>query len=725
MTRSTPLMRYRNIGLIAHIDAGKTTTSERMLFYCGASQRMGEVHHGAAVMDWMPQEQERGITITAAAVTCFWRGIEAQLPEHRITLIDTPGHVDFTIEVERSLRVLDGAVVLFCAAAGVQPQSEAVWRQADKYALPRVVFINKMDKSGADFFAVVAQVRKRLGGNALVLQLPIGNEADFCGVVDLIQMRALYWSGGDGAHIESAEVPLALRAQCLALREDLVAAAAEANERLTNKYLECGELTVAEIKEGIRARTIACQLVPVVAGAALRNKGVQALLDAVVDYLPSPAERPALSGTTPDGRAIACPPSDEASFAGLAFKVATDAGGDALTYVRVYSGVLTSGGMLFNANNLARERADDIWQMHANDRTAVHEVRAGDVVAISGLRHVATGDTLCAASNVLLFDHMLFPEPVICVAIEPRSQIDAANMHRGLEKLARDDPSLRVQRDQDTGQTLLAGVGELQLEIAVDRLNRDFDVDVKVGNPQVAYRQSIANVVEQEGEFALPGGDAGRCMRVRLRIQPLADARDAAGYEFVNEMPKAAGSAQCAITRECLAAMDRAIREQMRYGAGTGYPLIGMRVSFLAGSLGEAPGERRERLCDESIGDVRRSAQSNEFAYKMAAVASFDEAVRKSGLVLFEPIMRVDVVTPAEHLGHIIGDLRRRRGLILGMDSTDDAASSQVVRAHAPLAELFGYATQLRSATQGRASYSMAPSHYAPVPRAITERVLS
>ena len=690
MARTTPIERYRNIGIMAHIDAGKTTTTERVLFYTGVSHKIGEVHDGAATMDWMEQEQERGITITSAATTCFWKGMDDQFDQHRVNIIDTPGHVDFTIEVERSLRVLDGACAVFCAVGGVEPQSETVWRQAHRYKVPRMAFVNKMDRSGADFLRVVEQIKDRLGSYPVVMQLNIGAEEDFAGVVDLIRMQAIYWSEQDrGVTYEAKDIPAELKDQCDSLREQMVEAAAEANESLMDKYLEEGDLDNDEIVEGIRIRTLANEIVPCFCGSAFKNKGVQAMLDAVVMYMPSPVDVPPIKGVLDDGETEAeRSSSDETPFAALAFKIATDPFVGTLTFFRVYSGVINSGDFVYNPVKGKKERIGRIVQMHANSREEIKEVRAGDIAAAIGLKDVTTGETLCDLKAVITLEKMEFPEPVISIAIEPRTQADQEKMGIALSKLAQEDPSFRVKTDEESGQTIISGMGELHLDIIVDRLRREFGVEANIGKPQVAYRETIRSTVEQEGKFIRQSGGRGQYGHVWLKIEPLEQG---AGYEFVNEI--VGGS----VPREYIPAVDKGVQEQMQSGVVAGYPMVDIKVT----------------LYDGSYHDV----DSNEMAFKIAGSMGFREGAVNASPVLLEPIMKVEVVTPEDYMGDVMGDLNRRRGLVQGME---DAPSGKVIRAEVPLSEMFGYATDLRSATQGRATYSMEFEKYSEAPVSVT-----
>jgi elongation factor G len=692
MARKTPIERYRNIGIMAHIDAGKTTTTERVLFYTGVSHKIGEVHDGAAVMDWMEQEQERGITITSAATTCFWSGMGQQFDQHRINIIDTPGHVDFTIEVERSLRVLDGACAVFCAVGGVEPQSETVWRQANKYNVPRLAFVNKMDRSGANFLRVVEQLRDRLGANPVPVQLPIGAEDAFEGVVDLISMQAIYWNEEDrGTTFETRAIPEAMLEECQERHEQLLEAAAEANETLMDKYLEDGNLSQSEIHTGIRQRTLAGDVVPTLCGSAFKNKGVQAMLDAVVHYMPSPIDVPAITGVLNDKNETEGErqSSDDEPFAALAFKIATDSFVGTLTFFRVYSGVMNTGDSVFNPVKGKKERIGRLLQMHSNSRDEIKEVRAGDIAAAVGLKDVTTGDTLCAFKDAITLEKMEFPEPVISVAVEPRTTGDQEKMGIALQKLAQEDPSFRVSTDEETGQTIIAGMGELHLEIIVDRMKREFKVDANVGAPQVAFRETIRAQVEQENKFVRQTGGRGQYAHVWLKIEP---TQEASGFEFVNEI---AGGV---IPKEFIPSVEKGIRESLANGAVAGYPVIDIKVT----------------LFDGSFHDV----DSSEMAFKIAGSMCFREGIRNAQPVLLEPIMKVEVVTPEDHMGDVVGDLNRRRGIVSGMD---DAPSGKIVRADVPLKEMFGYATDLRSATQGRATYSMEFANYSEAPNNVVE----
>ena len=694
MARNTPIERYRNVGIMAHIDAGKTTTTERILFYTGVSHKLGEVHDGAATMDWMEQEQERGITITSAATTCFWSGMGRQFPEHRINIIDTPGHVDFTIEVERSLRVLDGACAVFCAVGGVEPQSETVWRQADKYGVPRLCFVNKMDRMGADFARVVGQIRDRLGAAPVPVQLPIGAEEGFRGVVDLVAMKAILWDEeSKGTKFDLQDVPADMVEECLEWRSVLVEAAAESSDALMERYIEGDELSEAEIKAGLRARTLRNEVVPVLCGSAFKNKGVQAMLDAIVEYLPAPADVPPIRGLLEDGQTEQERPArDDAPFAALAFKIATDPFVGTLTFFRVYSGVLHSGDTLYNPGKGKRERIGRILQMHANDRKEIKEVSAGDIAAAVGLKDVTTGDTLCAQGAVITLERMEFPEPVISVAVEPRTKADQEKMGVALGKLAQEDPSFRVHTDEESGQTIISGMGELHLEIIVDRMRREFGVDANVGAPQVSYRETIRATVEQEGKFVRQSGGRGQYGHVYLRIAP---REPGSGYEFVNEV--VGGT----VPKEYIPAVDKGVREAMANGVVAGFPMVDVRVA----------------LYDGSYHDV----DSSEMAFKIAGSIGFREAATKARPVLLEPIMRVEVVTPEDFMGDVMGDINSRRGTIQGME---DAPSGKIVRAEVPLAQMFGYSTDLRSATQGRATYSMEFARYSEVPASIAEAIV-
>ncbi|MGH1472704.1 MAG: elongation factor G [Cellvibrionaceae bacterium] len=697
MARKTPLARYRNIGICAHVDAGKTTTTERVLFYTGLSHKIGEVHDGAATMDWMEQEQERGITITSAATTCFWRGMDAQFDEHRINIIDTPGHVDFTIEVERSLRVLDGAVVVLCGSSGVQPQTETVWRQANKYEVPRMVFVNKMDRAGADFEKVVGQLSERLGANALPIQMTIGAEEDFKGVVDLIKMKSILWSEDDqGMTFEYGEIPGDLKEKCEKMHESVIEAAAEADDTLMEKYLDGGELSELEIKQGLRARTLANDLVLVLGGSAFKNKGVQAVLDAVIEYLPAPTEVKAIEGVLEDGETVESRPADDDSpFAALAFKIATDPFVGTLTFFRVYSGSLKSGDAIYNSVKGKKERVGRMVQMHSNDRQEIKEVLAGDIAAGIGLKDVTTGDTLCASDAVITLERMEFPEPVISVAVEPKSKADQEKMGVALGKLAQEDPSFRVRTDEETGQTIISGMGELHLDVLVDRMRREFSVEANIGKPQVAYREAIRNTCDIEGKFVRQSGGRGQYGHVWIKFEPGEDAA-AEGLEFVNEIVGGV------VPKEYIPAVSKGIEEQMQNGVVAGYPLLGLKAT----------------LYDGSFHDV----DSSEMAFKIAASMATKQLAEDGGAVLLEPVMAVEVVTPEENMGDVVGDLNRRRGIIQGME---DSAAGKIVTAEVPLGEMFGYATDLRSATSGRATFTMEFSQYSEAPSNIAEEIMA
>lgn len=693
MARQTPIERYRNIGIMAHIDAGKTTATERILFYTGVSHKIGEVHDGAAVMDWMEQEQERGITITSAATTAFWSGMDQQFPEYRINIIDTPGHVDFTIEVERSLRVLDGAVAVFCSVGGVEPQSETVWRQANKYGVPRLAFINKMDRAGADFFRVVEQINDRLKGNPVPLQVPIGAEDNFSGVVDLVKMKAIVWDDStQGTTYSEEPVPESLVSLANKWREKLVESAAEGDEELLEKYLEGDELQAEEIKRGLRNRCLAGEIVPVLCGSAFKNKGVQAVLDAVVEYMPAPTERPAIKGILDDESEGERPSSDDAPFAALAFKIATDPFVGNLTFFRVYSGVLKSGDTIFNPVKGKRERIGRILQMHSNDREELKEVRAGDIAAAVGLKDVTTGDSLTDVKESITLERMEFPEPVIAVAVEPKTKPDQEKMGVALSKLAKEDPSFRMHTDEESGQTIISGMGELHLEIIVDRLKREFKVEANVGKPQVAYRETIRTAVEQEGKFVRQSGGRGQYGHVFLRIEP---TESGSGYEFENAIVGGV------VPREYISAVDKGIKEQMGNGVIAGYPVVDCKVT----------------LYDGSYHDV----DSSEVAFKIAGSMAFKQGAAKARPVLLEPMMQVEVVSPDDYMGDVNGDLNRRRGVLQGLD---DSPMGKIIRAEVPLAEMFGYATDLRSMSQGRATYTMEFSRYAGVPSGVADDVI-
>jgi len=697
MARATPLARYRNIGICAHVDAGKTTTTERVLFYTGVSHKIGEVHDGAATMDWMEQEQERGITITSAATTCFWQGMDRQYDQHRINIIDTPGHVDFTIEVERSLRVLDGAVVVFCGTSGVEPQSETVWRQANRYEVPRIVFVNKMDRQGADFLRVIEQIKDRLGAQPVPIQLAIGAEENFKGVIDLVRMKAIYWNESDqGITYDLEDIPDELQADAESYREQMVESAAEANEELMEAYLEGGELSDEQIKAGLRIRTLANEIVPALCGTAFKNKGVQAMLDAVIDYLPAPPEVKAIEGVLKDGETIATRESkDDEPFAALAFKIATDPFVGTLTFFRVYSGVLSTGDQVFNPIKGRKERVGRMVQMHANDRQEVKEVRAGDIAAAIGMKDVTTGETLCDLQKIITLEKMDFPEPVISVAVEPKGVADQEKMGVALSKLAQEDPSFRVHTDKETGQTIISGMGELHLEIIVDRMKREFSVEANIGKPQVAYRETIRSQVEVEGKFVRQSGGRGQFGHVWLRLEPYKND-DGEIYEFVDDIKGGV------VPKEFIPAVNKGIQEQMQNGVLAGYPLIGVRAT----------------LYDGSFHDV----DSSEMAFKIAGSMALREGAQQASPALLEPMMAVEVVTPEDHMGDVVGDLNRRRGMIDGMDENP---AGKIVRALVPLAEMFGYSTALRSATQGRATYTMEFEKYNEVPDAVAAPIIN
>ena len=693
MARKHPLSRYRNIGIVAHVDAGKTTTTERVLFYTGVSHKIGEVHDGAATMDWMEQEQERGITITSAATTCFWSGMDKQYDEHRINIIDTPGHVDFTIEVERSLRVLDGAVVVLCGSSGVQPQTETVWRQANRYEVPRMIFVNKMDRAGADFLKVVEQVKDRLGANPVPMQLAIGAEEEFKGVVDLVKMKTIRWSEDDqGTSFSYEDIPADMEADAAKWREWLVENAAEATEELMELYLDEGELSEAQIMKGIRIRTLASEIVPTFCGSAFKNKGVQAVLDGVVDYMPAPTEVKAIEGTLEDGTVVTCEVEDKAPFAALAFKIATDPFVGTLTFFRVYSGQLNSGDSVYNPIKTKKERVGRMVQMHANSREEIKEVFAGDIAAAIGLKDVTTGETLCALDRIVTLEKMEFPEPVISVAVEPKSKADKEKMGIALGKLAQEDPSFRVETDEESGQTIISGMGELHLDVLVDRMRREFSVEANIGKPQVAYRETIRKTVEVQGKHVKQSGGRGQYGHVVLRLEPLDPDAE---YEFVNEIVGGV------IPREYIPAVDKGVQEQMKNGCLAGYPLLAMRVT----------------LFDGSFHDV----DSSELAFKIAGSMALKKGALEADPALLEPIMRVEVVTPEDYMGDVMGDLNRRRGMVQGMG---DSPSGKVVNAEVPLAEMFGYSTDLRSATQGRATYTMEFDKYAIVPSNVAEAII-
>ncbi len=694
MARKTPIERYRNIGIMAHIDAGKTTTTERVLFYTGVSHKLGEVHDGAATMDWMEQEQERGITITSAATTCFWKGMGGNYLEHRINIIDTPGHVDFTIEVERSLRVLDGACTVFCAVGGVQPQTETVWRQANKYQVPRLAFVNKMDRSGANFMRVYEQIKTRLKAVPVPIQLPIGAEDKFEGIVDLVKMKAIYWDDESrGMKFEERDIPEALLVDAKAWREKMLESAAEANEDLMNKYLEGGDLDITEIKTGLRARTINNEIVPMMCGTAFKNKGVQAMLDAVIDYMPSPTDILAVQGEKENGEPDKRRADDDEPFSALAFKIATDPYVGQLIFFRVYSGIVVSGDTVYNPIKGRKERIGRILQMHANQREEIKEVRAGDIAAAVGLKDVVTGDTLCDSQNVITLERMDFPEPVIHVAVEPKTKMDQEKMGIALNRLAQEDPSFRVRTDEESGQTIISGMGELHLEIIVDRMKREFGVEANVGAPQVAYREAIRKLVEIEGKFVKQSGGRGQYGHVWLRMEPNETGK---GFEFVDEIKGGA------VPREYIPAVEKGLLETLPSGVLAGYPVVDVRVI----------------LFDGSYHDV----DSNENAFKMAASIAFKDGMRKANPVLLEPMMAVEVETPEDFMGNVVGDLSSRRGMIQGME---DIPGFKVIRAEVPLAEMFGYSTALRSATQGRATYSMEFKHYSEAPKNVAEAIIN
>jgi elongation factor G len=692
VARATPIERYRNIGISAHIDAGKTTTTERILFYTGVSHKIGEVHDGAAVMDYMEQEQERGITITAAATTCFWKGMDNSFPEHRINIIDTPGHVDFTIEVERSLRVLDSAVALFCAVSGVQPQSETVWRQMNRYAVPRIAFVNKMDRAGANFFRCIDQIKSRLRGNPVPIQVPIGAEEAFEGVVDLIRMKAIYWDmETQGMKFEYREIPADLRPQAEEYRAKMIEAAAEGNEQLLNKYLEGHELTESEIRQGLRNRAIKNEIVLVMCGTAFKNKGVQALLDAVIEFMPSPPEMPPVKGMNANGEPATRKASDEEAFAALAFKILNDPFVGNLTFFRVYSGTLNSGDTVYVPSKDKKERIGRLLQMHASERTEIKEVRAGDIAAAVGLKDVITGDTLCDLEKVITLEKMVFPAPVISVAVEPKTKADQEKMGLALQRLAKEDPSFRMATDQESGQTIISGMGELHLEIIVDRMRREFKVEANVGKPQVAYRETIRGKVESEGKFVRQSGGRGQYGHVWLKLEP----NPGKGYEFVN------GIVGGAVPREFIPAVDKGIKEAVETGVIAGYPIVDVKVTAFDGSY--------------------HDVDSNEMAFKIAGSMGFKEGFRKAKPVLLEPIMKVEVVTPEEYSGDVIGDLNRRRGQITGMD---EGPSGKVITGEVPLSEMFGYATTVRSMSQGRATFTMEFEKYVEVPPNIADTII-
>jgi elongation factor G len=694
VARQTPINRYRNIGISAHIDAGKTTTTERILFYTGVNHKIGEVHDGAATMDWMEQEQERGITITSAATTCFWKGMAGQFDQHRINIIDTPGHVDFTIEVERSMRVLDGACMVYCAVGGVQPQSETVWRQANKYKVPRLAFVNKMDRAGANFFKVYDQMRARLKANPIPLQVPIGAEEKFEGVVDLIKMKAIYWDeASQGMKFDYRDIPAELKAECDKWRSNMVEAAAEANEELMDKYLEEGDLSEADILLGLRTRTIASEIVPMMCGSAFKNKGVQAMLDKVIELMPAPTDIPPTRAEDEDGNEIFLKASDEEKFSALAFKIMTDPFVGQLIFFRVYSGVINAGDTVYNPIKGKKERIGRIVQMHANNRVPLEEVRAGDIAAAVGLKEATTGDTLCALNTEIILERMIFPEPVIHVAVEPKTKADQEKMGIALNRLAQEDPSFRVKTDEETNQTIISGMGELHLEILVDRMKREFNVEANVGAPQVAYREAIKKKVEVEGKFVKQSGGKGQYGHVWLIMEPNEPGK---GFEFIDAIKGGT------VPREFIPAVEKGLRETIPAGVLAGFPVVDVKVT----------------LFDGSYHDV----DSNENAFKMAASIGFKDGMRKADPVLLEPMMAVEVETPEDYMGDVMGDLSSRRGMIQGMD---DSASGKIIRAEVPLAEMFGYSTTVRSLSQGRASYSMEFKHYTEAPRNVAEAIMN
>ena len=696
MSRKTPIERYRNIGISAHIDAGKTTTTERILFYTGVNHKIGEVHEGAATMDWMEQEQERGITITSAATTCFWKGMDLSLPEHRINIIDTPGHVDFTIEVERSMRVLDGACMVYCAVGGVQPQSETVWRQANKYGVPRLSFVNKMDRTGANFFKVYDQLKLRLKANPIPVVIPIGAEENFEGVVDLLKMKAIYWDeASQGMKFDYREIPESLQAEAKKWREGMVEAAAEANEELMNKYLEEGDLSEEEIKAALRTRTIACEIQPMLCGTAFKNKGVQRMLDAVVDYLPSPIDIPPVEGLDDDEKPTSRKPADDEKFAALAFKLMTDPYVGQLTFVRVYSGVLNSGDSVYNPIKGKKERIGRILQMHANEREEIKEIVAGDIAACVGLKDVTTGETLCDPDHIITLERMVFPEPVIAQAVEPKTKADQEKMGVALQRLAAEDPSFRVKTDEETGQTIIAGMGELHLEIIVDRMKREFGVEANVGKPQVAYRETIRKkVTDVEGKFVRQSGGKGQYGHVVLTVEPQEVGK---GFEFVDAIKGGV------VPREFIPAVEKGVVDSLNAGVLAGYPVVDVKVTLTFGSY--------------------HDVDSNENAFKMAASLGFKDGCRKASPVILEPMMAVEVETPEDYAGTVMGDLSSRRGMVQGMD--DMVGGGKVIKAEVPLSEMFGYSTSLRSATQGRATYSMEFKHYAEAPKNVADAIIT
>ncbi len=693
MARKTPIERYRNIGIMAHIDAGKTTTTERILFYTGVSHKIGEVHDGNAVMDWMEQEQERGITITSAATTCFWRGMDQQFKEHRINIIDTPGHVDFTIEVERSLRVLDGTVAVFCAVGGVQPQSETVWRQAARYRVPRVAFVNKMDRTGANFSRVIRQIKERLGARPIPIQLPIGAEEGFAGVVDLVKMRAIYWSPeNQGLTFDARDIPEEMKADAEAAHEVMLEAAAEASEELMEAYLESGELSEAQIIQGLRLGTLANDIVPCLCGSAFKNKGVQALLDKVIELMPSPLDVPPISGILENEKEATRKSDDGEPFAALAFKIATDPYVGTLTFFRVYSGVLNSGDTVYNPVKSKKERVGRILQMHANSREEIKEVRAGDIAAAVGLKDITTGDTLCDLKDVITLERMEFPDPVISVAVEPKTKSDQEKMGIALGKLAQEDPSFRVETDEESGQTIISGMGELHLDILVDRMRREFGVDANVGRPQVAYRETIRKTVEAEGKFVKQSGGRGQYGHVKIRLEP---TESGTGYEFENNIVGGV------VPKEYIGSVDKGIQEALQNGVVAGYPVVDVKATLFDGSYHEV--------------------DSSEMAFKIAGSMAFKNAATIASPVLLEPMMKVEVVTPEDYMGDVMGDMTRRRGVLQGME---DCPAGKIVNAHVPLSEMFGYATDLRSQTQGRATYTMEFDHYAEAPAGVVEEIV-
>ncbi|MFY2762435.1 elongation factor G [Arenimonas sp. MALMAid1274] len=693
MARTTPIERYRNFGIMAHIDAGKTTTTERILFYTGVNHKIGEVHDGAATMDWMEQEQERGITITSAATTCFWSGMDKSLPQHRFNIIDTPGHVDFTIEVERSLRVLDGAVFVLCAVGGVQPQSETVWRQANKYAVPRLAFVNKMDRTGANFYKVVDQLKSRLGAYPVPMQLPIGAEEGFEGVVDLLKMKSIVWDmSNQGTSFVYSDIPAGMVEEAQKAREFMVEAAAESSEDLMNKYLEEGDLSEDEIMTGIRARTLTVDIIPMFCGTAFKNKGVQAMLDAVINYLPSPTDRPPVKGIDEDEKDATRVPDDKGPFSALAFKIMTDPFVGSLTFFRVYSGTLNAGDQVYNPVKSKKERIGRILQMHANNRDEIKEVLAGDIAAAVGLKDVTTGDTLCSLDNIITLERMIFPEPVISMAVEPKTKSDQEKMGIALGRLAQEDPSFRVRTDEESGQTIIAGMGELHLEILVDRMKREFNVEANVGKPQVAYRETIRKGVKQEGKFVRQSGGRGQYGHIVIEMEP---QERGAGFSFENAIVGGV------VPKEYVVAAGKGIEEQLKNGVLAGFPVVDVKIKAVDGSF--------------------HDVDSNEMAFKIAGSMAFKEGFQKANPVLLEPIMKVEVVTPEDYMGDVMGDLSRRRGLLQG---TDDTPSGKVINAMVPLGEMFGYATSMRSMSQGRATFTMEFDHYAEAPNNIAEQVI-